>query len=505
MDVGTMYRDLGYLFFNVIPVELNIVGDSVDVEMRMVEGKPATFNNIIVSGNTITNEKIVRRQIFTKPGYLYSQSMFERSIREISSMGHFDPEHAMDPSKGYTLIPNQMTNTVDVAYNVLEKPNSQLELSGGWGGYSFVGTVGVSFNNFSVKRMFDKGAWRPVPLGDAQVLSLRFQTNGTYYTAASVSFMEPWLFGKKPTSFSLSGYYTRQTNSYYFYQNPDEYFEVYGVAASLGSRLKWPDNYFVLYHELSWQAYNLHDWGYNFLFSTGQSNNFSYKATLSRNSTDQQVFPRQGSDFTFSVQLTPPYSLFRDQNLDYNSMSDQERYRWIEYHKWTFKGALYTKIVGDLILMARAQFGYLGSYNKKWGYSPFEGYQVGGDGMSGYNTYGSEIIALRGYENYSLTPVNEDGVYSGHIYDKFTIELRYPLVLQPSSTIFALLFLEGGNCWEKIEKFNPFEIKRSAGVGLRVMLPMVGLLGIDWGWGFDPVLNKERSGSQFHFVIGQQF
>lgn len=505
MDVGTMYRDLGYLFFNVIPVELNIVGDSVDVEMRMVEGKPATFNNIIVSGNTITNEKIVRRQIFTKPGYLYSQSMFERSIREISSMGHFDPEHAMDPSKGYTLIPNQMTNTVDVAYNVLEKPNSQLELSGGWGGYSFVGTVGVSFNNFSVKRMFDKGAWRPVPLGDAQVLSLRFQTNGTYYTAASVSFMEPWLFGKKPTSFSLSGYYTRQTNSYYFYQNPDEYFEVYGVAASLGSRLKWPDNYFVLYHELSWQAYNLHDWGYNFLFSTGQSNNFSYKATLSRNSTDQQVFPRQGSDFTFSVQLTPPYSLFRDPNLDYNSMSDQERYRWIEYHKWTFKGALYTKIVGDLILMARAQFGYLGSYNKKWGYSPFEGYQVGGDGMSGYNTYGSEIIALRGYENYSLTPVNEDGVYSGHIYDKFTLELRYPLVLQPSSTIFALLFLEGGNCWDKIEKFNPFEIKRSAGVGLRVMLPMVGLLGIDWGWGFDPILNKERSGSQFHFVIGQQF
>lgn len=505
MDVGTMYRDLGYLFFNVIPVELNIVGDSVDVEMRMVEGKPATFNNIIISGNTITNEKIVRRQIFTKPGYLYSQSMFERSIREISSMGHFDPEHAMDPSKGYTLIPNAMTNTVDVSYNVAEKPNSQLELSGGWGGYSFVGTVGVSFNNFSVKRMFDKSAWRPVPLGDAQVLSLRFQTNGTYYTAASVSFMEPWLFGKKPTSFSLSGYYTRQTNSYYFYQNPDEYFEVYGVAASLGNRLKWPDNYFVLYHELSWQAYNLHDWGYNFLFSTGQSNNLSYKMTLARNSTDQQVFPRQGSDFTFSVQLTPPYSLFRDPNTNYQSMTDQERYRWIEYHKWTFKGALYTKIVGDLVLMARAQFGYLGSYNKKWGYSPFEGYQVGGDGMSGYNTYGSEIIALRGYENYSLTPRDENGVYNGHIYDKFTIELRYPLVLQPSSTIFALLFLEGGNCWDRIEKFNPFEIKRSAGVGLRVMLPMVGLLGIDWGWGFDPVLNKDRSGSQFHFVIGQQF
>lgn len=505
VDVGTMYRDLGYLFFNVFPVELNIVGDSVDVEMRMVEGKPATFNNIIISGNSITNEKIVRRQIFTKPGYLYSQSHFERSIREISSMGHFDPEHAMDPSKGYSLIPNQMNNTVDVAYNVLEKPNSQLELSGGWGGYSFVGTVGVSFNNFSVKRMFDKGAWKPVPLGDAQVLSLRFQTNGTYYTAASINFMEPWLFGKKPTSFNISGYYTRQTNSYYFYQNPDEYFEVYGVAASLGSRLKWPDNYFVLYHELSWQSYNLHDWGYNFLFSTGKSHNISYKATLARNSTDQAVYPRQGSDFTFSVQLTPPYSAFRDPNTNYQAMSDQDRYRWIEYHKWTFKGALYTKIVGDLVLMARAQFGYLGYYNKNLGYSPFEGYQVGGDGMSGYNTYGSEIISLRGYENYSLTPVNEDGVYSGHIYDKFTLELRYPIVLQPSSTIYALVFLEGGNCWDKIEKFNPFEIKRSAGVGLRVMLPMVGLLGIDWGWGFDPILDKTRSGSNFHFVIGQQF
>lgn len=505
MDVGTMYRDLGYLFFNVIPVEMNIVGDSVDVEMRMVEGKPATFNNIIISGNTVTNEKIVRRQIFTKPGYLYSQSQFERSVREISSMGHFDPEHAMDPSKGYTLIPNQMNNTVDISYNVSEKPNSQLELSGGWGGYSFVGTIGVSFNNFSLKRIFDKSAWRPVPLGDAQVLSLRFQTNGTYYTAASVNFMEPWLFGKKPTSLNISGYYTRQTNSYYFYQNPDEYFEVYGVAAGLGSRLKWPDNYFVLYHELSWQSYNLHDWGYNFLFSTGQSNNISYKLSLTRNSTDQPVYPRQGSDFTFSVQLTPPYSAFRDPNTNYQAMTDQQRYRWIEYHKWTFKGALYTKIVGDLVLMARAQFGYLGTYNKNLGYSPFEGYQVGGDGMSGYNTYGSEIISLRGYENYSLTPINEDGVYNGHIYDKFTIELRYPLVLQPQSTIFALLFLEGGNCWDRIEKFNPFEIKRSAGVGLRVMLPMVGLLGIDWGWGFDPILDKTRSGSNFHFVIGQQF
>ena len=505
MDVRTLYADQGYIFFNVIPVETNIVGDSVDVEMRMVEGKPATFNKIIISGNTITNEKVVRRQVFTKPGYLYSQSMLERSLREIASMGNFDQEQALDHTRGYSIIPNQLNNTVDITYNVAEKPNSQFELSGGWGGYSFVGNVGVSFNNFSIKRLFKKEAWRPVPLGDAQSLSLRFQTNGTYYTSGSLSFTEPWLFGKKPTSFNFTGYYSRQTNSYYFYQNTDEYFEVFGLATAVGSRLKWPDNYFVLYHELSWQTYNLHNWGYNFLFYTGQSHNISYKISLARNSTDQALYPRQGSDFLVSLQLTPPYSLFRDKNTDYINMSDQDRYRWIEYHKWTFKGSLYLRLVGDLVLMTRAQFGYLGYYNKNLGYSPFEGYQVGGDGMSGYNTYGSEIIALRGYSNYSLTPINDEGVYVGHVYDKFTLELRYPVVLQPSSTIYALVFLEAGNCWENIQDFNPFEIKRSAGVGLRVFLPMIGLLGVDWGWGFDPVLNKDRGGSNFHFVIGQQF
>lgn len=503
MDVSSLYKDQGYLFFSVNPVEINIEGDSVDVELRMIEGKPATFNNIIISGNTITNERVVRRQLFTRPGYLYSQSLLERSIREISSMGHFDPEHAMDPSKGFAVIPNQKNNTVDITYNVAEQPNSQLELSGGWGGYSFVGTVGVSFNNFSIRRLFDKGAWKPVPLGDAQTLSFRFQTNGTYYTALSASFMEPWLFGKKPTSLNLTGYYSRQTNSYYLYQNTDEYFEVYGVAAGLGSRLKWPDNYFVLYHELSWQTYNLHDWNYNFLFSNGVSHNLSYKISLSRNSTDQMIYPREGSDFLLSLQLTPPYSAFRPETTDYKNMTDQQRYRWIEYHKWTFKGTLYTKLIGDLVLMTRAQFGYLGTYNRNLGYSPFEGYQVGGDGMSGYNSYGSEIIGLRGYENYSLTPM-EDGVYAGRVYDKFTLELRYPLMLQPTSTIFFLAFLEGGNAWADIRDFNPFEIKRSAGVGVRIFLPMIGMLGIDLGYGFDHV-GGTRGGWQPHFVIGQQF
>ena len=526
-DVSKLYRDNGYLFFNIQPVELNVEGDSVDVEMRIVEGKPATLNNIVINGNDLTNERVVRRQIFTRPGYLFSQTDFERSIREIASMGQFDPEAITDPAKGYSIIPNQADNTVDLVYNVTEKPSSQLELSGGWGGNTFVATVGVSFNNFSTRRLFDKSAWRPVPLGDAQNLAIRFQTNGTYYTSLSASFMEPWLFGKKPTSLSISLYYTRQTNSYIAFNilNDDEFMEVYGAAAGIGNRLKWPDNYFVLYNQISWQTYRLQNWNYNFLFNTGISHNLSYTLSLSRNSTDQQIYPRQGSDFSFSLQLTPPYSLLRKKDrgvldangkptrvnswrdIDYNRQSSEDRYKWIEYHKWSFKGTVYTKLVGDLVLMARAQFGYLGYYNRNWGYSPFEGFLLGGDGMSGYNTYGSEVISLRGYENYSLTPqvyapYANGYAYSGNVYDKFTVELRYPVVLQPQSTIFALVFLEGGNAWSDIRDFNPFQIKRSAGVGVRVFLPMIGLLGVDWGYGFD---DSQYGGSQFHFVIGQQF
>lgn len=509
-DVKKMYTDNGYLFFNVVPVEMRIDGDSVDVQMRIFEGEQATFNNVIINGNTITNEKIARRAVFTRPGYLFSQTDLERSIRELSSIGHFDPEKFQSP-EGFSVIPNQINNTVDIAYNLEEKANSQLELSGGWGGNGhggnmFVGTVGVSFNNFSLKRIFDRKAWRPVPLGDGQTLSLRFQTNGTYYTAISASFVEPWLWGKKPTALNVSVYYTRQTNSYYFYQTSDEYMEVFGAALGIGTRLKWPDNYFVLYNELSWQTYNLKDWYYNFLFSTGRSNNFSYTVSLSRNSTDQPIYPRKGSELTLSLQLTPPYSLFRSKNTDYKNMEDRQKYKWIEYHKWTFKADLYTQLIGDLVLKTTANFGYLGYYNRDLGYSPFEGFILGGDGMSGYNTYGSDMIGLRGYPNNSLTPI-VNNAYAGNVYDKFTIELRYPLVMQPSSTIFALVFLEGGNCWSDIKDFNPFSIKRSAGVGLRVMLPIVGMLGVDWGYGFDPVPNegKDRGGSQFHFMIGQQF
>lgn len=526
-DVSKLYKDNGYLFMTLTPVETNIQNDSVDVELRISEGKQAILDDVIINGNDITNERVIRRQIFTRPGYLFTQSDFERSIREIASLGQFDAEAIMDPNTGWSVIPNQGDNTVDVVYNVTEKPSSQLELSGGWGGNTFVATVGVSFNNFSTRRMFEKGAWKPVPLGDAQNLAIRFQTNGTYYTAFSASFTEPWLFGKKPTSLNIGAYYTRQTDSYLalnFYSNNRE-MDVYGISASLGTRLKWPDNYFVLYHGLNWQTYKLRNWysGY-FIFDDGISNNINYSLTLARNSTDQIIYPRQGSDFQFSVQLTPPFSLLRRHDFDsdgnkvqvasykdinYDNWSSRERFRWIEYHKWKFSGAVYTRLVGDLVLMTRAQFGYLGYYNRNWGYSPFEGFLLGGDGMSGYNTYGSEIIAMRGYENYSLTPYepskyNSSGyAYAGNVYDKFTVELRYPVILQPSSTIFVLAFLEGGNCWSDIRDFNPFQIKRSAGVGVRIFLPMIGLLGVDWGYGFDNPVQSNRS--QFHFMIGQQF
>ena len=473
-DVSKLYKDNGYLFSIITPVEVNIQNDSVDLEVRISEGKPATINDVVINGNDLTNERVVRRQVMTRPGYLFSQSDFERSIREIASMGQFDPEAIMKPG-GYAILPNQLNNTVDVVYNVTEKPSSQLELSGGWGGNTFVLTAGVSFNNFSTRRMFEKGAWRPVPLGDAQNLSFRFQTNGRYYTSLNASFSEPWLFGKKPTSLSISGYYSRMTDSYLAIGilSTDKMFEVFGFNAGLGTRLKWPDNYFVLYNGLSWQTYKLTNWTNSyFAFNDGISHNLSYTLSLSRNSTDQQIYPRTGSEFSASLQFTPPYSLLR--KYTFNELGEKvpvktsaQRYKWIEYHKWKFNATVYTKLVGDLVLMTRAQFGYLGYYNRNWGYSPFENFQVGGDGMSGYMTYGAEIISLRGYEDYSLTPKKMTPYsqsmesYAGNVFDKFTIELRYPVILQPQSTIYALAFLEGGNCWSDIREFNPFQIKRS--------------------------------------------
>jgi outer membrane protein insertion porin family len=498
-SVSTQYMDQGYLFFQVHPIEVNIAGDSIDIEMRIFEGKQATFNRVNITGNTKTNEHVIRRELWTRPGYLFSKSDFERSLRELAQSQNFDAEKLMVLNEGYKLTPNERDGTADITFNVEEKSNDQIELSGGYGGNTFIATVGLRFSNFSIGRFFKRSAWRPVPSGDGQTLALRFQTNGSYYTATSISFTEPWLGGKKPTSLSLSAYYTRETNGYYF-QAVTQSLETYGLSAGIGQRLKWPDTYFTLYTGVALQHYILNNWQTYFLFSDGQSNNFSFNVILGRNSTDQPIYPRKGSDFSLGLQLTLPYSLFT--NKDYKTIPDNERYRWIEYHKWTFKSALYTQLVGDFVLMTRAQFGFLAYYNSDWGYSPFEAFILGGDGMSGFNRYGQENIALRGYVNSSVTPL-VNGAYAGHIYDKFTVELRHPVIMQPQANIFAYVFFEGGNAWSTFDKFNPFAIKRSAGIGVRLMLPIVGTLGIDWGYGFDNVPHYPNAGGgQIHFTFG---
>jgi outer membrane protein insertion porin family len=499
-SVSTQYMDQGYLFFNVQPVEVNIVGDSIDIEMRIFEGKQATFNRVNITGNTKTNEHVIRRELWTRPGYLFSKSDFERSLRELAQSNNFDAEKLMVQNEGWKLTPNERDGTADITFNVEEKSNDQIELSGGYGGNTFIATVGLRFSNFSIGRFLKKDAWRPIPSGDGQTLALRFQTNGSYYTATSISFMEPWLGGKKPTSLSLSAYYTRETDGYYF-QAVTQSLETYGLSVGIGQRLKWPDSYFTLYTGISLQHYILNNWRGYFLFSDGESNNFSFNVVFGRNSTDQPIYPRKGSDFSLGLQLTVPYSLLSP-GKDYNSMPDNERYKWIEYHKWTFKSALYTQLIGDFVFMTRAQFGLLAYYNANWGYSPFEAFILGGDGMSGFNRYGQENIALRGYVNSSVTPL-VNGAYAGHIYDKFTVELRHPVIMQPQANIFAYVFFEGGNAWSTFEKFNPFAIKRSAGVGVRLMLPIVGNLGIDWGYGFDKVPHYPNAGGgQIHFTFG---
>ncbi|MDR0295114.1 MAG: outer membrane protein assembly factor BamA [Prevotellaceae bacterium] len=500
-SVSTQYNDQGYLFFKVEPVEVNIVGDSVDIEMRIYEGKQAVFKRVNITGNHKTNEHIIRRELWTRPGNLYSKSALERSIRELAQSQNYDAEKLTAYGEGFFIDANERDGTVDITYNVEEKSNDQVELSGGYGGNTFIATVGFRFSNFSIKNIFNGKAWRPVPSGDGQTLAIRFQTNGTYYTAFSLSFMEPWLGGRKPTSLSVSTYYTRETNASYFYQSATQSLETYGISAGIGQRLKWPDSYFTLYTGISLQHYILNDWQYNFLFSNGTSNNLSFNVILGRNSTDQPIYPRGGSDLSLGVQFTPPYSLFSP-NKDYKNMSDDKRYRWIEYHKWTFKAAVYTRLMGDLVLMTRVQFGFLGYYNQDWGYSPFESFVLGGDGMGFYNRYGQENIALRGYTNASITP-RLNNAYAGRIYDKFTLELRHPIIMQPQANIYGYVFFEGGNAWASFDRFNPFAIKRSAGLGVKLMLPVVGILGIDWGYGFDNIPgNPSAGGGQIHFTFG---
>lgn len=503
-SVSTTYNDRGYLFFYLDPVEVNIVGDSIDVEMRIVEGDQATFNRINIAGNTRTNEHVIRRELFTKPGELYSKSMIIESIRRLNNTGYFDPEKLAAPG-GINIVPNRSEGTVDLTYNLEEKASDNFEISGGYGNDMFIGSIGFRFANFSTRRIFDKGAWRPLPSGDGQSLSVRAQTNGKYYRALSIGFVEPWLGGRKPTSLSVNVYHSTQTNSNYFYQTSQEYMKVTGMSVGLGKRLKWPDHNFTVSGEVGWQHYRLKDWPGTFIFDNGKSNNFSLKLGFGRYTLDNPIFPRDGSDFSLSVQLTPPYSLLN--NKDYKNMSNNEKYKWIEYHKWSFKGAIFTRLAGKFVLMARAQMGYLGHYNSDIGHSPFEGYLVGGDGMSGYTLYGQENIGVRGYSNGSLTPYTRTNygqmVAAANSYVKYTAEVRFPLIMQPQSSIYVLGFLEGGNSWYELRDFNPFAIKRSAGVGVRLLLPIVGLIGFHWGYGFDSVPNNPGAGGgQIHFEIG---
>ena len=529
--VGNLYLDNGYLFFNANPVIKTIDQDTVDIEVRIHEGKQASLNRVIIEGNTKTNEHVIRRELYTQPGDLFNKSAIQRSQRELAQLGHFDPEQlGIEP-----ININQSRGEVDLEYKVVEKPNDQLEISGGWGAGMFVGTIGVTFNNFSARRIFEKEAWKPVPSGDGQTLSIRARTNGQYYKNYSISFTEPWLGGEKPNRFSVSAYHSVQNTASIFYQSDTSHFKITGASISLQRRMQWPDDYFLLSHSLNFERYNLQNWSRgNFIISNGVANNFSFQTTFGRNSVDQPIYPRRGSKFNLSLKLTPPYSLFKEDrfwelseyekntireshpNMGETALENQfqeaveaDRYNWIEYHKWKFKGEWYLRLVDDLVLAANTQFGYLGYYDKALGYSPFGSFDLGGDGISGYNLYGRETIALRGYENGSLTPVIRQGgslKKVGHIYERIYMELRYPVSLKPQATIYVLGFVEGGNAWRTFDQFDPLYLKRSAGIGLRAFLPMFGLLGIDWGYGFDEIPGRpDASGGQFHFVIGQQF
>lgn len=498
--VSSLYLDNGYLFFSATPVEVLVENDSIDIEVRIYEGKQARINRVTITGNTKTNEHVIRREIRTKPGELFSRADIIRTQRELATLGYFDPEK-LDVRP----VPNPAEGTVDLEYIVEEKPSDQIELSGGWGARMVVGTLGVVFNNFSARNFFKKNAWQPLPSGDGQRLSVRAQTNGVYYQAYSASFVEPWLGGKKPNSLSFSVYYTIQSNGIKTAEEGRADMHIFGVSSGLGKRLQWPDDYFNLYHELSYQKYSLHNFSYNYLFtfSDGESNNISWATTFSRNSVDQPIYPRRGSSFALSLQLTPPYSSLNKligNEKDYLSMSDQDKFKFIEYHKWKFTSLWYTKLAGDLILQSKIEFGFLGMYNHEIGPSPFEGFNMGGDGLMTYNLYGKETISLRGYGNGSITPLK-----GGNIYDKFSLELRYPLSLNPNATIYVHAFADGGNAWYQFSEFKPFDIKRAAGLGIRIFLPMFGKLGVDWGYGFDEPVRPGENKSQFHFIIGQNF
>lgn len=532
--VGNLYWNNGYIFYNLQPTEVNIVGDSIDMEMRITENQQAHINHVRINGNDRLYENVVRRELHTKPGDLFSKEALHRSARELASMGHFDPEK-VNPD----VRPNYEDGTVDINWDLVQKSNDQIEFSLGWGQTGVIGRVGLKLNNFSLRNLFNRNKEHRgiMPIGDGEVLSIGAQTNGTYYQSYNASYSTNWFGNKRPIQFSIGAYYSKQTdvssnyynsgymnnyynylygygNSYYNnyenYYDPDTYVKMMGVSLGWGKRLRWPDDYFQLSVQLAYTRYMLKNWRY-FLMTNGDANNINLSVSVSRTSTDNQLFPRRGSEFLASVSLTPPWSkwdgkdyehLATDRQSATYSQEQQEKYKWVEYHKWKFKAKTYTALTSGqkcLVLMTRVELGLLGSYNK-YKKSPFETYYMGGDGMSGYSTgYAEETIGLRGYENGSLTPYYQEG----YAYDRFTLELRYPFMLG-NTTIYGLGFVEAGNAWNDTGKFNPFDMKRSAGVGVRIFLPMVGLMGIDWAYGFDKVFGT-KGGSQFHFILGQEF
>lgn len=498
VDVSSVYLDAGYLFFDIKAVETSVENDSIDLELRIFEGKQATINRVTVRGNDRTNDHVIMREIRTRPGQLFSRSDIIRSQRDIIQLGYFDQEKIDVIPR-----PNPADGTVDIEYVVSETSSDQVELSGGWGANRIIGTVGLTFNNFSTRNLLNRQAWRPLPTGDGQRFSVRAQTYGRGYISYSMSFVEPWLGGRKPNSLSVSLYQTTHRTNL-AKSHPDYgYYSIIGASVGLAQRLKVPDDFFFLQQFINYQNYDILNSPIPFIINSGKSNNLSYNVVFGRNSIDAPLFPRTGSEISLSLQLTPPYSALSGK--DFSNAPDEEKYKWLEYHKWKFNTSWFTRLAGNLILNTRTRFGFLGYYNNDIGFPPFERFYLGGDGLSGWEIDGREIISLRGYANYSLTPTNSAGREIGAtVFNKYTVELRYPVVLSPMSTIYALAFVEGGNAWKNFREFNPFNIKRSAGVGLRIFLPMFGLLGIDYGYGFDIIPGRpDDSGGRFHFSIGK--
>ena len=512
-DISSLYLNDGCLTFTVDPVQTRIYNDTIDLDLRIYEGAQFTINDIILKGNDVTNDRVLLREIHTKPGQKFSKELLMRSTRQIAQLGNFD-EQKTNP------IPtnlNHSEGTVDIEYNVVEKPADQVELSGGFGAGQVIGTLGLSFNNFSTRNFFDKSAWKPLPRGDGQKLSIRGQTSGKRYQSYSFSFSEPWLGGKKPIYFGVSAFTSSSSYGGFDWRtgrqvvSDSELSRIWmnGVTVSLGKRLQWPDNYFQLNYSLGLQQYKLQNYGNYFLFDNGTSYNINLTQEISRNSVDQPIYPTSGSHLKFTIQVTPPYSLFN--NINYPTAPNDQRYKWTEYHKWKFDSQWYTRITGKLVLKAQAQFGFLGSYSSVTGQSPFERFKLGGDGMMGFDfLQGSEIIAMRGYANGMVIPDGSDvniARNSGSpIYNKYQLELRHPVMLNDQATVFVLAFAEGGNTWNNFRDFNPFKVRRSVGVGARIFLPIFGLLGIDYGHAFDPIPGVPSSTwrQNFTFSIMQQ-